>query len=50
VAPSVAELSAYEWDKQAPINVKKGISTQPTGADGRPPGWREFGPARVRGI
>jgi NADH-quinone oxidoreductase subunit G len=50
VAPSVAELATYEWDKLAPVNVKKGISTQPTGADGRPPGWREFGPARVRGI
>jgi NADH-quinone oxidoreductase subunit G len=50
IAPSVAELASFEWDKLAPVNVKKGIATQPAGADGRPPGWREFGPPRVRGI
>jgi NADH-quinone oxidoreductase subunit G len=50
VAPSVAELATYEWDKLAPVNIKKGIATQPSAADGRPAGWREFGPPRVRGI
>ncbi len=50
VAPSVPELASYEWDKQAPINIKKGISVAPAAADGRPPGWREYGPPRVKGI
>jgi NADH-quinone oxidoreductase subunit G len=50
IAPSVPELAQFDWDKMAPINVKKGISTQPAAADGRPPGWREYGPPRVRGI
>ncbi|MBL8953435.1 MAG: (2Fe-2S)-binding protein [Myxococcaceae bacterium] len=50
VAPSVPELATFEWDKQAPINTKKGISVAPASADGRPPGWREFGAPRVKGI
>ncbi|MBX7099521.1 MAG: (2Fe-2S)-binding protein [Myxococcaceae bacterium] len=50
LAPSVPELAGYEWDKQAPIAQKKGISTLPASADGRPPGWRETGVPRVRGI
>jgi len=50
VAPSIPELASFEWDKQAPINPKKGITTSAAAADGRPPGWREFGPPRVKGI
>jgi NADH-quinone oxidoreductase subunit G len=41
----VAELSAFEWDAQAPVqNRRKGaINPMPAAADGRPPGYREFG-------
>jgi len=50
-APKVSELATFDWDGQAPpIKVKRGITPLPTGADGRPPGYREFGPPRVRGI
>ena len=30
--------------------LKPGISTMPTGADGRPPGWREQGVPNLRGL
>mgnify|MGYP001310505928 CR=1 FL=1 len=50
VAPSIPELATYEWDKQAPMAGKKGINVPSAAADGRPPGWREFGAPRVRGI
>ena len=51
LAPGVPELASFEWDKQAPIAQKqRGIATMPAGADGRPPGWREQGAPRVRGI
>jgi NADH-quinone oxidoreductase subunit G len=50
VAPSVPELVGFEWDKAAPINLKQGVNVAPAAADGRPPGWREFGPPRVKGI
>ena len=49
--PRVAELASFDWDKAAPpLKVTRGINPLPTGADGRPPGHREFGPPRVRGI
>ncbi|MBK7864024.1 MAG: (2Fe-2S)-binding protein [Archangiaceae bacterium] len=50
VAPTVPELASFEWDKQAPVNIKQGISVPAASADGRPPGWREFGAPRVKGI
>lgn len=51
LAPSVPELATFEWDKQAPMNqLKPGIATMPTAADGRPPGWREQGAPNVRGL
>jgi NADH-quinone oxidoreductase subunit G len=49
--PRVAELASFDWDGQAPpLKVTRGLHPLPTGADGRPPGYREFGPPRVRGI
>ncbi len=51
LAPQVPELASYEWDKQAPMNqTRPGISTMASGADGRPPGWREQGVPNVRGL
>ncbi len=51
LAPQVAELKDFEWDKRTPMNVKNpGIATVPASADGRPPGWREQGAPRIRGI
>jgi NADH-quinone oxidoreductase subunit G len=51
LAGTVAELKDFEWDKQTPMNLKnQGISTIPASADGRPPGWREQGVPRIRGI
>ncbi len=51
LSPSVPELAAFEWDKQAPMNQKRpGISTMPAGSDGRPPGWREQGVPNLRGL
>ena len=48
---SVAELKDYAWDKNAPINqTRPGISTMASGADGRPPGWREQGVPNLRGL
>jgi NADH-quinone oxidoreductase subunit G len=46
----VPELAQFEWDKQTPMNVKQGINVPAAAADGRPPGWREFGPPRIKGI
>jgi NADH-quinone oxidoreductase subunit G len=51
LASKVPELASFDWDKSAPVNpVKGGIHPMPTGADGRPPGYRETGAPRVRGI
>lgn len=50
LAPKVAELKDYAWDKSAPVAQQRGIGTLPSSADGRPPGWREQGVPRVRGI
>ncbi len=51
LAPTVPELASFEWDKKAPMNQKRpGISTMASGADGRPPGWREQGVPNLRGL
>ncbi len=51
LAPTVPELKDYAWDKLTPMNLKnQGLQTLPAGADGRPPGWREQGAPRIRGI
>ena len=45
LAPAVPELAQFNWDKMAPIARKRpgaGINPLPTGADGRPPGFREY--------
>ncbi|MBX5481144.1 MAG: (2Fe-2S)-binding protein [Myxococcaceae bacterium] len=49
-AKNVPELSAFEWDKAAPLGNPKGVHNLPAAADGRPPGYREYGVPRVRGI
>jgi NADH-quinone oxidoreductase subunit G len=47
----VPELATFDWDKQAPpLKTSRGISPLPSAADGRPPGYREFGTPRIRGI
>jgi len=44
-------LAVFDWDGAAPpLKVTRGLNPLATGADGRPPGYREFGPPRVRGI
>ena len=51
LAPQVPELAAYNWDREAPMNrARPGLATMPASADGRPPGWRETGAPRVRGL
>jgi NADH-quinone oxidoreductase subunit G len=50
LAPKVAELAQFEWDKQAPFGTPKGVTNTAAAADGRPPGYREFGVPRVRGL
>jgi NADH-quinone oxidoreductase subunit G len=51
LAAQVAELASFNWDYESPPDREKpGINPLPTGADGRPPGYREFGTPRVRGI
>jgi NADH-quinone oxidoreductase subunit G len=50
-APRVTELASFDWDGAAPpLKISRGLNPLPTGADGRPPGYREFGTPRVRGI
>jgi len=50
-APRIPELASFDWDGAAPpLKVTRGLNPLATGADGRPPGYREFGPPRVRGI
>jgi NADH-quinone oxidoreductase subunit G len=47
----VAAFAEFSWDKASPSDREKpGINPLPAGADGRPPGYREFGAPRVRGI
>jgi NADH-quinone oxidoreductase subunit G len=51
LAGKVPELSGFDWDKEAPpLKTTRGLSPLPSGADGRPAGYREFGPPRIRGI
>lgn len=51
LAGAVAEFAEFNWDKASPPDREKpGINPLPSGADGRPPGYREFGAPRVRGI
>jgi NADH-quinone oxidoreductase subunit G len=51
LAVEVEELSTFEWDKAAPpAQPVPGLSPAPAGADGRPPGYREWGSPRVKGI
>jgi NADH-quinone oxidoreductase subunit G len=51
LSPAVPELASFGWDQLAPVNqLKPGIGTMPTGADGRPPGWREQGVPNLRGL
>ena len=51
LASQVAELGSFNWEQSSPPDREKpGINPLPTGADGRPPGYREFGAPRVRGI
>ncbi len=51
LAVEVKELSTFAWDKAAPpAQPVPGLSPAPAGADGRPPGYREWGVPRVRGI
>jgi NADH-quinone oxidoreductase subunit G len=50
-APLVPELKDFKWDALAPMNQKgRGVASLPSSADGRPPGYRELGIPRVRGI
>ena len=47
--PRVAELASFDWDGAAPpVKIARGLNPLPA-ADGRPPGYREFGPPRDRG-
>lgn len=51
LAPRIEAFASFEWDKAAPRNKeRRGINPISTGSDGRPPGYREFGAPRVRGI
>jgi len=51
LAAQVPELASFHWEQATPPDRERpGINPLPTGADGRPPGYREFGTPRVRGI
>lgn len=51
LAPKVPELASFNWDHEAPMAAARpGIAAAPAAADGRPPGWREVGVPRMRGI
>jgi NADH-quinone oxidoreductase subunit G len=51
LAPRVPELASFEWDVNAPpAREARGLKPLPAAADGRPPGYREFGAPRVRGL
>jgi len=50
-AKRIPELASFDWDGSAPPRqFRPGAGPLPTAADGRPVGYREFGPPRVRGI
>jgi NADH-quinone oxidoreductase subunit G len=47
----VPELGGFDWDGAAPaIQKARGLTPLAAAADGRPPGYREFGIPRVRGL
>ena len=51
LSKGVPEFASFDWDKAAPPDREKpGINPLATAADGRPPGYREFGAPRVRGL
>jgi NADH-quinone oxidoreductase subunit G len=50
LAPSVPELTSFGWEAEAPASLREGIAPAAAGADGRPPGYREVGAPRIRGI
>ncbi len=51
LAPQVAEFASFNWEQASPPDRERpGINPLPAGADGRPPGYREFGTPRLRGI
>ena len=51
MAVKVPDLARFDWDQEAPpLKATRGIHPLPSAADGRPPGYREFGTPRVRGI
>jgi NADH-quinone oxidoreductase subunit G len=51
LSPRVPELAPFEWDTRAPpAREARGLKPIPAAADGRPPGYREYGAPRVRGI
>jgi NADH-quinone oxidoreductase subunit G len=51
LASQVPEFAEFNWDREAPMHgTRKGIAAMPAAADGRPPGWRDVGVPRVRGI
>ncbi|SEM00558.1 NADH dehydrogenase subunit G [Stigmatella aurantiaca] len=51
LAAQVAAFASFNWDQASPPDREKpGINPLPSGADGRPAGYREFGTPRVRGI
>ena len=51
LAKHVPELASFDWVRSAPRDRERpGINPIPSGSDGRPAGYREFGAPRVRGI
>ncbi len=51
LSKGVPEFVSFDWDKAAPPDREKpGINPLAAAADGRPPGYREFGAPRVRGL
>ncbi len=51
LAAKVPELAGFDWDGKAPPSqLRRGLNPLPAAADGRPPGYREMGVPRVKGI
>jgi NADH-quinone oxidoreductase subunit G len=51
LSSTVAAFASFDWNKSAPpVRLARGTLPLPASADGRPPGYREFGAPRVRGI
>jgi len=50
-AKQIPQFASYDWDASAPpAHLRPGGGPLPAAADGRPPGYREWGTPRVRGI